>query len=71
MDKSGLNEFASNMLEMVNNAIHSPYQSGQIYLFEKILDFDMMIDTIEFYETLWASIYDSIYTKGLQNNDPI
>ena len=71
MDKSDLNEFASNMLAMANNPIHSPYQSGQIYLFAKILDFDMMIDTNECYETLWASIYDSIYTKCLQNNDPI
>ena len=71
MDKSDLNEFASNMLEMANNPIHSPYQQGQIYLFAKILDFDMMIDTNECYETLWASIYDSIYTKCLQNNDPI
>ena len=71
MDKSDLNEFASNMLAMANNPIHSPYQPGQIYLFAKILDFDMMIDTNECYETLWASIFDSIYTKCLQNNDPI
>ena len=71
MDKSDLNEFASNMLAMANNPIHSPYQPGQIYLFAKILDFDMMIDTNECYETLWAAIYDSIYTKCLQNNDPI
>ena len=71
MDKSDLNEFASNMLEMANNPIHSPYESGKIFLFAKILDFDMMIDTNECYETLWASIYDSIYTKCLQNNDPI
>ena len=71
MDKSDLNQFASNMLAMANNPIHNPYQSGQIYLFAKILDFDMMIDTNECYETLWASIYDSIYTKCLQNNDPI
>ena len=71
MDKSDLNEFASNMLAMANNPIHSPYQPGQIYLFAKILDFDMMIDTNECYETLWASIYDSIYSKCLQNNDPI
>ena len=71
MDKSDLNEFASNMLAMANNPIHSPYQQGLIYLFAKILDFDMMIDTNECYETLWASIYDSIYSKCLQNNDPI
>ena len=71
MDKSDLNEFASNMLEMANNPVHSPYESGKIFLFAKILDFDMMIDTNECYETLWASIYDSIYTKCLQNNDPI
>ena len=71
LDKSDLNEFASNMLEMANNPIHSPYESGKIFLFAKILDFDMMIDTNECYETLWASIYDSIYTKCLQNNDPI
>ena len=71
MDKSDLNEFASNMLEMANNPVHSPYDSGKIFLFAKILDFDMMIDTNECYETLWASIYDSIYTKCLQNNDPI
>ena len=71
MDKSDLNEFASNMLEMANNPIHSPYESGKIFLFAKILDFDMMIDTNECYETLWASIYDSIYTKCLQINDPI
>ena len=71
MDKSDLNEFASNMLEMANNPIHSPYESGKIFLFAKILDFDMMIITNECYETLWASIYDSIYTKCLQNNDPI
>ena len=71
MDKSDLNEFASNMLAMANNPIHSPYQPGQVYLFAKILDFDMMIDTNECYETLWASIYDSIYSKCLQNNDPI
>ena len=71
MDKSDLNEFANNMLEMANNPIHSPYESGKIFLFAKILDFDMMIDTNECYETLWASIYDSIYTKCLQNNDPI
>jgi len=71
MDKSDLNEFASNMLAMANNPIHSPYQPGQAYLFAKILDFDMMIDTNECYETLWASIYDSIYTRCLQNNDPI
>ena len=47
--------------------------TGQVPLDEiaKILDFDMMIDTNECYETLWASIYDSIYTKCLQNNDPI
>jgi myosin-5 len=71
MDKSDLNEFANNMLALTNNPIHSPYQPGQIFLFAKILDFDMMIDTNECYETLWASIYDSIYTKCLQNNDPI
>ena len=71
MDKSDLNEFASNMLAMANNPIHSPYQPGQVHLFAKILDFDMMIDTNECYETLWASIYDSIYTRCLQNNDPI
>ena len=71
MDKSDLNEFASNMLEMANNPIHNPYDSGKIFLFAKILDFDMMIDTNECYETLWASIYDSIYTKCLQINDPI
>ena len=71
MDKSDLNEFASNMLEMANNPVHSPYDSGKIFLFAKILDFDMMIDTNECYETLWASIYDSIYTRCLQNNDPI
>ena len=64
-------EFASNMLEMANNPIHNPYDSGKIFLFAKILDFDMMIDTNECYETLWASIYDSIYTKCLQINDPI
>jgi alpha-tubulin suppressor-like RCC1 family protein len=71
MDKSDLNEFAGNMLAMANNPVHSPYQPGQVYLFAKILDFDMMIDTNECYETLWASIYDSIYTRCLQNNDPI
>ena len=71
MDKSDLNEFASNMLEMANNPIHNPYDTGKIFLFAKILDFDMMIDTNECYETLWASIYDSIYTKCLQINDPI
>ena len=71
MDKSDLNEFASKMLEEAKNPIHSPYQFGQIYLFAKILDFDMMIDTNECYETLWASIYNSIYNKCLQNNDPI
>ena len=71
MDKSDLNEFASNMLAMANNPIHSPYQAGQVFLFAKILDFDMMIDTSECYETLWASIYDSIYSRCLQNNDPI
>jgi len=71
MDKSDLNEFASNMLEMANNPVHNPYDTGKIFLFAKILDFDMMIDTNECYETLWASIYDSIYTKCLQNNDPI
>ena len=71
MDKSDLNEFASNMLEMANNPIHNPYDYGKIFLFAKILDFDMMIDTNECYETLWASIYDSIYTKCLQINDPI
>ena len=71
MDKSDLNEFAGNMLAMANNPVHSPYTPGQVYLFAKILDFDMMIDTNECYETLWASIYDSIYTRCLQNNDPI
>ena len=71
MDKSDLNEFASNMLEMANNPVHNPFDTGKIFLFAKILDFDMMIDTNECYETLWASIYDSIYTKCLQNNDPI
>ena len=71
MDKSDLNKFASNMLEMANNPIHSPYEAGKIFLFAKILDFDMMIDTNECYETLWASIFDSIYTKCLQVNDPI
>ena len=71
MDKSDLNEFAGNMLAIANNPVHSPYQPGQVYLFAKILDFDMMIDTNECYETLWASIYDSIYTRCLQNNDPI
>ena len=71
MDKTDLNEFASNMLEMANNPIHYPYENGKVFLFAKILDFDMMIDTSECYETLWAEIYDSIYTKCLQNNDPI
>ena len=31
----------------------------------------MMIETEECYETLWASIYDSIYTKCLKLNAPL
>ncbi len=56
---------------MSNNPIHNPYEQGKIYLFAKILDFDMMINTDETYENLWASIFDSIYTKSLKINDPI
>lgn len=71
LDKSDLNYFASNMVAMSNNPTHNPYEPGKINLFGKILDFDMMIETDECYETLWASIYDSIYTKCLKLNAPL
>lgn len=71
LDKSDINSFASNMLEISNNPTHNPYETGKIHLFGKILDFDMMIETDECYETLWGSIFDSIYTKCLKNNSPI
>ena len=71
LDKSDLNYFASNMVAMSNNPTHNPYETGKINLFGKILDFDMMIETDECYETLWASIFDSIYSKCLKSNAPI
>ena len=59
MNKAGLNEFATKILEMANNPAHYPFEngSGTIFLLAKILDFDIMIDTNEIYETLWAEIY--------------
>ena len=71
LDKTNVNTFASDMLLLSNNPIHNPYEQGKIYLFAKILDFDMMIDTDEIYDNLWSSNFNSIYTKCLKVNDPI
>jgi alpha-tubulin suppressor-like RCC1 family protein len=50
---------------------HHPYDNEKIYLFSKILDFDMMIETDEVYDSLWAKSFDSIYTSCLKTNSPI
>lgn len=71
IDKSDLHSLASNMLKFSNNPIHNPYENGKINIFAKILDFDMMIELDESYETLWASIFDSIYSICLKNCSPI
>lgn len=71
LDKSDINYYASNMLAMSVNPTHSPYETGKIHLFAKILDMDMMVETDEVYENLWASVYNSIYLKCLKNNCPI
>ena len=63
--KSSMSQNSNSVLQL------SPYEKDKIHLFSKILDFDMMIETDEVYEDLWAKCYDSVYTSCIKNNSPI
>lgn len=59
----------SNLLS--NNLPHSAYEEGKIHLFSKILDIDLMVETDEIYENLWAKNFDKIYSQCIKNNNPV
>ncbi|MCQ2820475.1 MAG: hypothetical protein MJ252_24695 [archaeon] len=73
MDKSDPVKFTN---ELINHNLSSvlprnPFEAQKIFLFEKMLDFDMMIETDECYEDLWASLYDKVITKNIKKMTPI
>jgi hypothetical protein len=59
----------SNLLS--NNLSHSAYEEGKIHLFSKILDIDLMVETDEIYESLWAKSFDKVYSQSIKNNNPV
>ena len=50
--------------------VHNAYESEKIHLFAKILDLDLMVETDEVYEYIWAKSFDKLYNNML-NSSPL
>ncbi len=68
---SFLNLNPNNVINPIVNPIHNPYDEPRISMFEKILEFDLIINTDEVYDTTWGHSYEKHFAGNIMNNTPL